>query len=470
SANGTFVNGRPVRGQVHLKSGDMVSLGGFKIRFMEEAPEDERFKIEAGKVDLDRLQKEGAILELDKAEAADGHLKNFEILYEVGVTLARSRSVEEVTSAALELLFKIDQVHRAGVVLWDEKKSAFLSPELHVRNAGRASSMGGAYDPSKLLMSQTILRRVRKENRPLLVRDAKSEESLDNAMSIVRAGIQAAFCSPLTYQGRFLGILYADNLAQPDAFSEADFRLFTSIAAQTGLALATAVANRDLIEREVEKQALARYVPPQVAELVLNAGGAARLNGDLQPVTVLYADIRGFTTISEKMDAREVVAMLRQFFSTMSAEIISCNGTVDKFIGDCIMALFGAPVHSYHAVREGLEAAIGMQRRMTIFNDERVQRGLSPIQIGIGLHCGPAVVGNIGSEDRVQYTAIGDTVNVAARLVSTAGPGQILASDAVRLALPDHPGFELLGDVGLKGRATRVTIFSVRWNEQPAAV
>jgi class 3 adenylate cyclase len=187
-------------------------------------------------------------------------------------------------------------------------------------------------------------------------------------------------------------------------------------------------------------------------------------------VTVLYADIRGFTTISEKMDAREVVAMLRQFFSTMSAEIISCNGTVDKFIGDCIMALFGAPVHSYHAVREGLEAAIGMQRRMTIFNDERVQRGLSPIQIGIGLHCGPAVVGNIGSEDRVQYTAIGDTVNVAARLVSTAGPGQILASDAVRLALPDHPGFELLGDVGLKGRATRVTIFSVRWNEQPAAV
>jgi adenylate cyclase len=469
SSNGTFVDGKLVRGQVRLKPGGMVSLGGFKIRLLDEAREKERFKIETGKVDLDRLQKEGALLELDKADAADGHLKNFELLYQVGVTLARARSVEEVISAALELLFKIDQVHRAGIILWDEKKASFLSPELHMRNTGRTNSIGGAYDPANLFMSQTMLRRVRKENRPLLVRDAKSEESLDNAMSVVRAGIQAAFCSPLTYQGRFLGILYADNLAQPDAFSEADFRLFTSIAAQTGLALATAIANRDLIEREVEKHALARYVPPQVAELVLNAGGEARLNGDLQPVTVLFADIRRFTTMSEKMDAREVVGILRQFFSAMSAEILGCNGTVDKFIGDCVMALFGAPVHSYHAVREGLEAAIRMQRRMAIFNEERQQSGLPPIQIGIGLHCGPAVVGNIGSEDRVQYTAIGDTVNVAARLVAKAEPGHILVSDAVRLALPDHPGFQPLGDVGLKGRARRVTVFSVCWREESTA-
>lgn len=99
-----------------------------------------------------------------------------------------------------------------------------------------------------------------------------------------------------------------------------------------------------------------------------------------------------------------------------------------------------------------------------------VLNGLPTIQIGIGLHCGPAVVGNIGSEDRVQYTAIGDTVNVAARLVARAEPGQIIVSDAVRLALPDDPGFEPLGDVGLKGRARRVTIFSVRWNEQTTAV
>src|SRR5437764_14300312 len=106
-----------------------------------------------------------------------------------------------------------------------------------------------------------------------------------------------------------------------------------------------------------------------------------------------------------------------------------------------------------------------MQRRMAIFNEERQQSGLPPIQIGIGLHCGPAVVGNIGSEDRVQYTAIGDTVNVAARLVAKAEPGHIIVSDAVRLALPDHPGFQPLGDVGLKGRARRVTVYSVCWKE-----
>jgi len=229
----------------------------------------------------------------------------------------------------------------------------FGNPELHLRNAGQTNFVPGP-DPTNLVMSRTILNRVRQENRPLLIRDANSEEALNSAASIVRAGIQAAFCSPLTFKGRFLGILYADNLAQPDAFSEADFRTFSSIGAQTGLALANAMASQELLEREVERQALKRYLPPQVANLILASGGASRLNGELQPVTVLYADIRGFTTMSEHMDAREIVSMLREFFSVMSTAILECNGTLDKFIGDCTMALFGAPVQSEQAARDGL--------------------------------------------------------------------------------------------------------------------
>jgi adenylate cyclase len=226
------------------------------------------------------------------------------------------------------------------------------------------------------------------------------------------------------------------------------------------------VVNRELLDREVERQALKRYVPPQVAELILEAGGTARLNGDLQPVTVLYADIRGFTTMSEKMDAREIVAMLREFFSNMSAVILDCNGTVDKYIGDCIMALFGAPIQSSQSVRDGLEAAIYMQRKMRETNETRLKRNSAPIQIGIGLHWGRAVVGNIGSGDRVQYTAIGDTVNVAARLTSKAAPAQIIVSADVRDALPEYSGFDALGEVELKGRAGKLNIFSVRWADE----
>ena len=238
--------------------------------------------------------------------------------------------------------------------------------------------------------------------------------------------------------------------------------MFTSIAAQTGLALASAVASRELIEREAEREALKRYVPAQVADLILASGGTSRLSGDLQPVTVLYADIRGFTAMSERMDAREIVAILRHFFSAMSEIILECNGTVDKFIGDCIMALFGRTIPSEQAAREGLRAALLMQRKMNEFNQERVQQNAVPITIGIGLHCGRAIVGDIGSADRVQYTAIGDTVNIAARLVNMAAPSQILVSEDIRSAIPDYSGFDPLGKVELKGRAGKLNIFSVR--------
>lgn len=469
SSNGTLLNGRVIKERSRLTASDVVAVGEFKIRLSEDAPEDTGFSIEAGAIELNELQRKPELLPLTGTEpTAIIEVKHIELLYEVGVTLARSHSIAEVTKAAVELLFKIDQVHRAAVILWDEKKNSFGNPELHMRNVGKTNQTSGSLDPTKLVMSRTILNRVRQQNRPLLIRDAKSDDSsLDNALSIVRAGIQAAFCSPLSFQGRFLGILYADNLAEPDAFSEADFRTFTSIAAQTGLALASAVASEELMEREVERQALKRYLPPQVANLILDSGGASRLNGELQQVTVLYADIRGFTTMSESMDAREIVTILREFFSIMSTAILDCNGTLDKFIGDCTMALFGAPSPSEHAVRDAVRAATLMQGKMMELNRARVQQNQAPIHIGIGLHCGPAVVGNIGSSDRVQYTAIGDTVNVAARLVSKAGASQIIVSEDVCRALPDYAGFESLGEVELKGRAGKLHIHSVKWMERP---
>jgi adenylate cyclase len=173
--------------------------------------------------------------------------------------------------------------------------------------------------------------------------------------------------------------------------------------------------------------------------------------------------------MSEKMDAREIVAILREFFSLTSTAIIEGNGTLDKFIGDCIMALFGAPLPSEHATRDALRTAILMQRRMQELNAERARAGAPPVRIGIGLHHGPAVVGNIGSEDRVQYTAIGDTVNVASRLVSRAAPGQIIVSADVRAEIPDYGGFEPLGEVEVKGRAGKINLFAVRWTEEELA-
>jgi adenylate cyclase len=319
-----------------------------------------------------------------------------------------------------------------------------------------------------LVLSRTILNRVRQENRPLLIRDAKSEALLNSAASIVRAGIQAAFCSPLSSQERFLGVLYADNLAEPNAFSDMDFRIFTAIAAQTGLALGNAIASKELLRREVQRQALKVYLPPQVADLILSSDGAVDLSGAVQDITVLFADIRGFTRMSESMDAREVVRMLNELFTAMSEVIFTSGGTVDKFIGDCIMALFGAPLESPFSADHALRAAVAMQQTAKRLNMSRAQLGLREIPIGIGLHTGSAVVGNIGSADRVQYTAIGDTVNVASRLVNKAEGYQIIASEAFRKALSDAGPLTLIGEVELKGRRNRLNVYSVAWENMPA--
>lgn len=471
SANGTTVNGRSVRTSVPLRSNDNICIGSFRIVFREETTE-VPFTIQTSAVDLRELQREPQLLALAGARefASATELRSLELLFEVGLSLARSHSVEDVTATAVELLFKIEQVHRATVILWDEAQASFGSAELHFRGGRKVTSGAAAYDPRNLVMSRTILNKVRQDNRPLLIRDTKSEAMLSSAMSIVGAGIQAAFCSPLTYQGQFLGILYADNLAQPDAFSDTDFRVFAAIAAQAGLALATAVANKELLKREVQREALKAYLPPQVADLILSSDGAVNLAGTLQDITVLFADIRGFTRMSERMDARELVHMLSEFFTAMSELIVRHGGIVDKFIGDCIMALFGAPVVSQKSADEALAAAVAMQRKASELNAKREAAGLSEIHIGIGLHTGPAVVGNIGSAERVQYTAIGDTVNVASRLVSRAEPDRILVSDDFRKAVSGTEQLQLIGEAELKGRQNRINIYWVRWNNEQASV
>jgi adenylate cyclase len=470
SANGTAINGRPVSGPVALIANDCITVGKFRIVFREDST-DVPFTIRTSALDLHQLQEEPQLLALTSAKefATPSELRSLEVLYEVGMSLARSQSVEEVSAAAVELLFKLEEVQRATVMLWNENRASFQEAELHLRGGRRIASESGRYDPRTLVMSRTILNKVRQENRPLLIRDAKTEAALRSSVSIVSAGIQAAFCSPLSCQGRFLGVLYADNLARPDAFSEADFRTFTAIAAQTGLALGNAIASKELVAREVERRALKAYLPPQVANLILASDGSIDLSGTLQEVTVLFADIRGFTQIAERMDAREVVQMLNELFTTMTEVIFRCEGTVDKFIGDCIMALFGAPLASERSADQALSAAIAMQKLAMRLNASRSAVGLAEMHIGIGLHTGPAVVGNIGSADRVQYTAIGDTVNVASRLVSRAEPDQIVVSEAFRNALSRADHLDLIGETELRGRQRKLNIYSVKWADVPAS-
>lgn len=173
-----------------------------------------------------------------------------------------------------------------------------------------------------------------------------------------------------------------------------------------------------LQERDRVKQIFGRYVTTQVSEKLLKNGGATLGSGERKQVTMLFADIRDFTTLSEAMSPEQVVELLNDYFSEMVDAVFEQGGVLDKFIGDGMLAVFGSldeqPDHRRRAVLAGLR----MKARLAKINGEREMRGLKPIHIGIGIHTDEVVVGNIGSRKRLEYTVIGDGVNTCARVES----------------------------------------------------
>jgi adenylate cyclase len=210
-----------------------------------------------------------------------------------------------------------------------------------------------------------------------------------------------------------------------------------------------------------------RYVSPQVVRRIVDDPDAFGLDGEMREITVLFSDIRGFTTLSEGMPPQQIVRLLSRYFEAMVEEIQAQGGTVDKYVGDAIMALFGAPDDLPDAPLRAVRAAVGMQRRLAALNAQIVAVGTRPIATGIGLHHGPAAVGVMGAPAKREYSAIGDTVNTASRLEGlTKDAGYpIVASDTVVAALSDEMRAELaprdLGAMTVKGRAEAVRVYGL---------
>jgi adenylate cyclase len=188
-----------------------------------------------------------------------------------------------------------------------------------------------------------------------------------------------------------------------------------------------------------------------------------KLGGVNQTVTVLFADIRGFTRISEHANPERIVQLLNKYFSEMTDIIFSYGGTLDKYIGDGLMALFGAPAVTPLDAANALESAVEMQRRILALNHELQEEGFPEIGVGMGLHTGEATVGYIGSNRRTEFTAIGDTVNLAARLESNALAGQILISDATMQAAGAIYPLTPREPITVKNREQPVPLFEVKW-------
>jgi len=218
-----------------------------------------------------------------------------------------------------------------------------------------------------------------------------------------------------------------------------------------------------LRQRENLRSSLVRYVSNHVADKILSSGETPTLTGERRRITVLFSDVRGFTTLSEKMPPEEVVALLNSYFERMIDIVFKHEGTLDKFIGDGLMAFFGAPQNDPHHEAHAVRAALDMRVEMAKLQERWMREKQLDIRIGIGIHTGYAVVGNIGSDLKMQYTAIGDTVNLSARLESASKElgTDIIVSEDTRAAIADEFAFQALDSIRVKGRETPISVYSV---------
>jgi len=216
-------------------------------------------------------------------------------------------------------------------------------------------------------------------------------------------------------------------------------------------------------ERETIKAAFARYVSQEVLEKILSSGSTSALKGERRRITVLFSDIRGFTAMAETMAPEEVVSFLDDYFERMIEIIFRNHGTLDKFLGDGLMAIFGAPADDQFQEEHAARAAIEMQTELQNLSGRLEQEGQPPIRIGIGINSGSAVVGNVGSAMRMEYTAIGDTVNVAARLETLTRElsADILASESTYDSVRHLVGAREMGPVSIKGRLHPVMCYAI---------
>jgi adenylate cyclase len=225
---------------------------------------------------------------------------------------------------------------------------------------------------------------------------------------------------------------------------------------------------RSLREKEMIKRAFTRYVAREVVEEVLKDPENMVLTGERREVTVLFCDIRGFTPLSERLSPEEVVALLNEFYTLTIETTFKHDGTLDKFLGDAVMSIFGAPIaHPDHALR-ALRTAIAMQAGVTGLNEKRATEGKEPIAVGIGVSAGEVVAGTVGTEERMEYTVIGDSVNLASRLEGSAKPGQILISERTYVKVSDVVSVRPLGPVKVKGKEEQVEVYEVLAMEEPA--
>jgi len=505
SVNHVFINGAPML-EKQLESGDTVIIGESRMDFAVPEPKPatgpllevlKRPAAAGHEIDAETIQtvNEGVSyddkplghtqvqisaneiigrqthLSIESAIATPEEIKDLrrkakmlELLYEMSKSIGTIFDLKEIFEKATDLIFRGTPADRVVALIADETVDGKILDYSLFPIAVRTRDETTDKLTAKLTISRTITQKVMREKVAVLSQDARSDDQFLGSDSIVSQGVRSTICAPLITESNVHGVLYADRLDPFATFSADHLEMISAVAAQTAVTVETVKAHKRLAREEVARANYSRFMPEYVVTQLLNNPNSFRLGGVNQQVTVLFADIRGFTAISEKEKPEKVVTLLNRYFSVMTEIIFEHGGTLDKYIGDGLMAIFGAPTAGEEDALNAVKAAVTMQKRLGQLNSELKTEGLVGISVGIGLHTGEATIGYIGSDRRSEYTAIGDTVNLAARLESNASGGQILMSEATAAASGNLIPVNVRDPLTVKNRVQPVNVLEVRWS------
>ena len=475
STNGVKVNGRYVTSGP-VEAGDVLTVGTFMLSVREAVaaplPPSPVPGIESSATVIRSLEDFNRDFGLDqtgpaedetvhevsisgrRAASPDARGKIFEILVQVARALIDARGVGEIVGKVLDLIFEYLPVDRAVVVLLDENDRPV---PMMARQRAR-----GEPDTTDLF-SHTIVETVVRERVAVLTSDALADGRFEAGQSIRIQQIRSAMCVPLWNRDRIIGALHVDTPLRVGSFTADDLDLLTALGNFAAVSIERERLQARVEHEERVRERLSRYHSPAVVEEIVRdvVGGVEKVR--TRPVSVLFADIVGFTTLAETMEPEALSHFLGTVFTFAADAIFAEGGTLDKFIGDAVMAFFGAPIDQPDHARRAVSAAVRLLDAVGRWNVERTARGELPVAVRIGVNTGNAVVGDIGSDRRVDYTVLGNTVNVAARLEEhVAGANEIVVGEETARQAAGYAEFEPMGEFRLKGLSRGLPVWRVR--------
>ncbi len=483
SLNGTYVNRQRIV-EHKLKHLDEIWLGSkCRIVFRDDIPKKEiktfqakdsheskyidqmahvREEIEEVKNTLFKISMEQAEPTLQKTKEVvtpsidikklSRAYRRLDALYKATQIMGSAHHLDSKLAQVLDLVIEVLGAERGFILLKDENKNTLVTKVARAMGSGLEAN-----SPSMGIAGKSAI-----DGEPVLMMDRSADVEFGNRESVIARKITSAMCVPLRIEDRILGSIYIDTIRKKAFFDEGDLELFCSMANQIALAIENAQLNMKMLEEERKRDNFRRFLPDIVVEQIISKGSAIQLGGEKKKVTTMFCDIRGSSQMAEQLSPQELLFLLNEHFTAMTEIIFAWNGTLDKYIGDEIMAIFGAPIPTGDDAYSAVCAALDILKRNEELNVLRISEGKPAFQLGIGIETGEIVAGFIGSPKRMEYTVVGDRVNSAKRLCDMANPGTIVVGSGAWAELKGRVRGSPIGTFKVKNKEQFIVAYEVK--------